>query len=319
MPIFKRREKRDRGYSFDGGKFKISQREAAGKFETLANEAGKKLSALDKTGLIPKEQQEKSQEGWNKLQKNIMDSDGNIKMAAAQREEQQNLGYTPSKDGGFDFSKPIDPSNMSKEDLMKLQESVGAKPDGNWGSGSQRALNLHYAHSGIEPPNAARLNSIFKEAGVVVKPKPDNYDTIGGKKPAYATDELSSGGDVSPRLIESVENSMLGIGIPGLRITAGNDAYHQGDRYSRPGKSAHSKGDALDFTTDNYDETLKKFEEAGYTYEKQQKYRKGKPVKGQYYHIWRSPKGVKPKHRILDEYAGKTANTTGGHFDWKVG
>ena len=311
MPILKRRNKRDRGYSIEDGSFKI-QDKARQAFNNASVEAQKNLDSLDKTGLIPKQTEDKAQKGWQEIQKNIMDSEGNIKMGQQQRTQ----GFTPTQDGGVDFSQPIDPSKMSKDQIKALQQQIGAKPDGAWGPGSQRALNKHYAFQGIEPPNASRLNSIFKDAGVVVKKKPDNYYDIEGKRPAHKTDELSSGGDVSDRLISSVENSMLGLEIPGLRITAGNDAYHQSDSYrgKRGRRSAHQRGDALDFTTSDVEGTRKRFLDAGYTFEKQRK-----PSGKGYYYIYRSPKGVKPKHRILDEYAGKTAKTTGGHFDWKVG
>lgn len=329
MALFRSKKKRDKAYSVTDGKFKINPRQSS-VLEASAQQANDSLSQAGLTNKDPKKDELKVKKGveqqqmgdnaaegkdptWGGVQKNIMDSDGNIKMLGAQREQQQNQGFTPTKEGGVDFTQPIDPSKMSKEQVMELQKQIGTKPDGAWGSGSQRALNLHYAFNGVEPPNAAKLTSIFKEAGAIVKPQPDGKDTIGGKKPSYATNEISSGGDVSPELISSVENSMLGLEIPGLRITAGNDAYHQGDRYSRPGKSAHAKGKALDFTTKDVEGTRKRFLDAGYTYEKQKKPR----GKG-YYHIYRSPKGVKPKHRILDEYAGTTANTTGGHFDWKV-
>ena len=306
MPLFKSRRKRNKGYSLEGGKFKINpSEEYKSKFEASAVQAQKKLDSLDKSGLISPKQEKDAEKGWQELQKNVMDSDGNIKMMDRNRSQE-----------GIDFSKPIDPSKMSKDQIMNLQREIGAKPDGAWGPASRRALNSHYAFKGIKPPNATRLEGILKDAGAVIKPKPDNYDTIGGEKPAYATNELSSGGDVSNRLIESVENSMIGLEIPGLRITAGNDAYHQGDRYNkgRVRNSAHKRGDALDFTTTDVKGTRQRFLDAGYTYEKQKK-----PSGKGYYHIYRSPKGVKPKHRILDEYAGKTAKTTGGHFDWKVG
>ena len=238
MPIYKRRERRNKGYSFDGGKVTLSQRQR-GALETSAAQANKKLSGtpVEKAGLIPGQTEEKAQKGWQDLQKNIMDADGNIKMAQQQRDQ----GFAQTQDGGIDFSQPIDPSRMSPDQVKALQQQVGAKPDGKWGPGSQNQLNKYYAFQGIEPPNAKELKGVLQELGAVIKKKPDNYDTIGGKKPSYATDELSSGGDVSPELIATIKDNMGALKIPGLRITAGNDAYHQGDRYSRPGKERIQK------------------------------------------------------------------------------
>lgn len=303
MPVsYRKKKRRDKGYSIQDGKFKLNQR-AAQAFEGAAVEAGKKLSGtpLEKTGLVNKKE-EKAQKGWEELSKNVMDSDGNIKMMDKNRAQ----GFTPTKDGGIDLTKTIDPSKMNKEQVMALQKQIGAKPDGAWGKGSQKALNNYYAFEGIEPPNAKRLESIVKDMGGIIKKKPDNYDTIKGKRPSYGTNELSSGGDVSPELIDVVQNVFPEFNIPGFRVTAGNDAYHQGDRYNkkRVRNSAHKVGKAMDFTTTDPNGFIDQLLEKGYT-----KHTSGKLT------WYKSPDGG---HRFLDEYSAATAKTTGKHFDLKV-
>lgn len=216
----------------------------------------------------------------------------------------RNAALPTTEGGDIDFSKGIDFANLDEKQTMALQKKIGATADGKWGPQSQQKLNQHYAFEGIEPPNAKKLGAVLKGMGAIIKDQPDNYDTIKGKKPSYATNELSSGGDVSPELVSAVEKVFPDLGIPNLRITAGNDAYHQGDRYSRPGKGAHSLGKAMDFTTSDPEAVRKTLLEKGYT-----KHTSGNLT------WYKSADGT---HRFLDEYAGKTKNTTGGHFDFKI-
>ena len=312
MALYKT-ERRKKNFSFDGGKLKLGETKSIGEFE---REYGPQPnpSALDKAGLTKKDpeadklKEDKYKEESGQKKPEMNEETGEIKMNGANQKE------GPKQDpNNIDFSQPIDIGSMDKEQIKTLQKKIGTGADGKWGPGSQNALNKYYAFQGIEPPNAKRLQGVLEEMGAVIKEKPDNYDTIGGKKPSYATNELSSGGDVAPVLIESIENYMKPLEIPGLRVTAGNDAYHQGDRYSRPGKGAHSKGKALDFTTDDPQAVRDALLKQGYKHIETK--RKDGSVKYSYYV---SPKGKDPKHRILDEYAHATKNTTGGHFDWKV-
>ena len=227
---------------------------------------------------------------------------------------QQTDTLSVGKDGKIDFAT-LNVDDLDTAGIKALQEKIGTAADGEWGPNSQRALNHHYAYSGIEPPNAKKLGSFIESIGGVIKGQPDAYDTIGGKKPAYATNELSSGGDVSPRLVESVTKQFPKLNIPGLRITAGNDAYHNSERYTKAGGNVksnrgHQAGLGIDFTTDDPEAVRKSLLANGYKYEEQ----KGKDGKVKYY-VYRSPDG---SHRILDEYAKPSATATGAHFDYQV-
>ena len=290
MPVgYNGAERRQKNFRFEGGSLLLGKEELEERVYGPRNEQKSKAQDTPAGQFVSKTQDKKSEEGWK-----LENEDGST----------TNVGSPNNQKGEIDFTQPIDVDSMDENQIKALQKKIGANPDGDWGPASQRALNLHYAFEGIEPPNAKRLGSILKDMGAVIKQQPDNKDTIGGKKPSYATNELSSGGDVSPELIESVDKDLRALNVPGLRITAGNDAYHQGDRYSRPGKSAHAKGKALDFTTDDPQAVRDAMLKAGY---------KKKVTKKYVYYV--SPDG---SHRVLDEYAKATKNTTGGHFDWKV-
>ena len=221
--------------------------------------------------------------------------------------ESKNKPLFDKQTGGVDYSQLGDPSQLGAKDIYALQEKIGAKPDGEWGPNSRRALNTHYATQGIEPPNAKNLQGVLEGMGAEIKLQPDNKDTIGGKKPAYKTNELSSGGDVSPLLVSTVEKVFPGLNIQGLRVTAGNDAYHQGDRYNkgRVRNSAHKDGKAMDFTTTDPEAVRKTLLSKGYT----------KHTNEDGYIWYKSPDGT---HRFLDEYARESAKSTGPHFDFKV-
>lgn len=216
-----------------------------------------------------------------------------------------------SPTGDIDFSKGFDFENMSESDTKALQKKIGASADGKWGPNSQSKLNKYYANEGINPPNAQKLEKVLKGMGAIIKAQPDNYYNIDGKRPAHKTNELSSGGDVSPELISSIETKLSKFKIPGLRITAGNDAYHQSDKYTggKPSKSAHAKGNAIDFTTDDPDGLWRDMKAEGWheTYS---------TISGNKIPVLVSPDG---KTRLLNEYAGKTAKTTGKHFDYSEG
>ena len=284
--VYKPKVKRERNYGFKDGKLKLGKEE-----QVYGPQNDPNASPIDKAGLVSPERKKEAQNKFD-------EETGEVTLAGPQNQpEQDPLDYN------------TDPK--ATQQFLKEKGYLKGAVDGKFGPGSQKALNDYYAFEGVEPPNAKKLQSILEGMGAVIKEKPDNYDTIGGKKPSYATNELSSGGDVSPELINSIETYMKPLQVPGLRITAGNDAYHQGDRYSRPGKSAHSKGKALDFTTEDpqavRDALIKNKYKKKITYKKD-----GKTPKYIYYV---APDG---SHRILDEYAVATKNTTGGHFDWKV-
>ena len=290
--IYKPKVKRDKGYGFKDGKLVLGKEEQVYGPQNDPS-LDPKASPVDKAGLVSDARKKEAERA-----KATMDEEtGEITLNPQNEPQQDPLDYSSDPKATQQFLK----------DKGYLKGSV----DGKFGPGSKKALNDYYAFEGVEPPNAKKLQGILEEMGAVIKEKPDNYDTIGGKKPSYATNELSSGGDVSPELIDSIETYMKPLEVPGLRITAGNDAYHQGDRYSNPGKSAHSKGKALDFTTD--DPQAVRDALISNKYKKRITYKEdGKTPKYIYYV---SPDG---SHRILDEYAVATKNTTGGHFDWKV-
>ena len=213
----------------------------------------------------------------------------------------------------FDFSQNVDPASMDKESVKALQEKIGAGADGHWGPNSESKLNKYYANEGIEPPNATKLQGVLEKSfpGIVIKGQPDNYYNIDGKRPAHKTNELSSGGDVSPQLISSIENKLAKFKIPGIRITAGNDAYHQSDKYTggKRSKSAHARGMAIDFTTDDPEGVWNEMVSGGWheTYS---------TIGGKKIPVLVSPDG---KTRLLNEYKGKTGKTTGKHYDYSEG
>lgn len=148
-------------------------------------------------------------------------------------------------------------------------------------------------------------NAVEKFGKIVGVPKPANAPTVptapAGPVSQGPTEqrlaqlnlkdrqETTGGGAVSNELLNLAENIQQA--IPGTRFTALNDKFHQ----AKLPNSKHTKGKALDFTTNPRPQNAE--EAAGI---KQQVYALG-------------------ANKVLDEYfADRNANTKGGHFHAEV-
>ncbi len=310
--LYRQSERRDKGYSLSGGQFKIVD----DKDEDYGPQPKPNASAAEKTGLV-KEDPAKQKE-WK-----IMSEDG--------KEESVPVG---PKEDPKEKANPLDFASDPKAAQQHLKDQgVDIAVDGKWGKGSMKALNDYYnANPDVEPQYATQLDSIFKDNDINQKSYvgKTNYH-IDGKPVDYKRGEVSSGGEVHPTLVKSVEDEFLPMkdAIPGLRITGGNDAYHHSDEYySRRVKkhrsrknskkfqdmsqkeaaawgrknlkpSGHTDGRSMDFASKDPEAARQSFLDNGF------KFVKGNP-----------PRYVKGNVTILDEYAGKTSGGSGGHFHW---
>ena len=308
MPTYKSNVTRDKGYSFKDGKF------------TLGNEVASESNAspIDKAGLVDPKREKKAQQGWK-----LENEDGTT------TEVQGPEGQAESS--------PLDYADdpMATQQFLKDQ-GVDIAVDGKWGPNSMKKLNDYYnANPDVEPPFATELDNVFNDLGIEQKSYvgKTNYH-INGKPVDYKRGEVSSGGEVSPVLVESVKEELPALkeAIPGLRITGGNDAYHHSDEYyarrtkrhrsrkndpkfkkmstieaAKWGRknlkpSGHTDGKSMDFATSDpaaarqamIDNGFKKVKSGGHIY-----YKKGNIT-------------------VIDEYAGKTSGGSGGHFHWGV-
>ncbi len=319
MPTYlKDKKKRDKGYSIEDGKFKIGEKkEVYGPQLPSEQVPSQKNTPLEKSGLVkPDPNKEKA---WK-----LENEDGSTTAVQGPQNKQEE-------------SNPLDYAADPKATQQYLKDKgVDIAVDGKWGPNSMNALNDYYnANPDEEPPYATKLDNTFKELGIDQKSYvgKTNYH-INGKPVDYKRGEVSSGGEVHPALVESVEEELPALkeGIPGLRITGGNDAYHHSDEYyARRTKrhrtrkndpkfkgmsqleaaewgrknlkaSGHTDGKSMDFATSDPEAAresflangFKKVKSGGHTY-----YKKGNIT-------------------VIDEYAGKTSGGSGGHFHWGV-
>ena len=329
-------KRRSRNFSFEGGKFKLGRED-----EKVEYGPQPEPSALEKSGFTNKDPQKDAQKldrnaKQEEMSANVaagkdanaptMDADGNIALNGANQAPGAQEEANP-----LDFaSDPLATQQFLKDQGVKIDV------DGKWGPGSQRALNDYYnANPDVEPPFATELDNTFKDLGINQKSYvgKTNYH-INGKPVDYKRGEVSSGGEVSPILVESVKNELPALkeGIPGLRITGGNDAYHHSDEYyarrtkkhrtrrndskfknmstleaAKWGRknlkpSGHTDGKSMDFATTDPDAARQSFIDNGF-----KKVKSGGHI---YY--------KKGNITIIDEYAGKTSGASGGHFHWGV-
>ena len=334
--LYKKKKPRDKGYSFEDGKLKLGGQDQS---------YGPQPSPVEKAGLVPKATKKRDE----LAQKPEMDPDtGEIKLNGA-NQPQQPAGAGPVNDKG-----QIDFSTDPKAAQQALIDEGYLKPggaDGKWGKGSTKALNDYYRDKGIVPPNAEKLDNVLKDLGVNVNsyaglsekelknhPRGNKSLTIDGKPVEFKTSEVSSGGEVSPGLVEAAEQVLPDLKDFGLKVTGGNDAYHLSDQYygrrmkndfkkggwkkkridkvkgytggtptveqlkkfkSIAGKSKHTTGKNMDFVVNDPAAAREKVIAQGF------ELHKGNP-----------PKYVNPKTgvTILDEYAGKTGGGTSPHF-----
>ena len=308
MALYKSNVKRDKGYSFKNGKF------------TLGNEVASESNAspVDKAGLVSPQREKKAQQGWK-----LENEDGTTTDV-----------YGPQNQAEHN---PLDYADDPKATQQYLKDQgVDIAVDGKWGPNSMKKLNDYYnANPDVEPPFATELDNTFNDLGIEQKSYvgKTNYH-INGKPVDYKRGEVSSGGEVSPVLVESVKTELPALkeAIPGLRITGGNDAYHHSDEYyarrtkrhrsrkndpkfkgmstleaAKWGRknlkpSGHTDGKSMDFATSDpaaarqamIDNGFKKVKSGGHIY-----YKKGNIT-------------------VIDEYAGKTSGGSGGHFHWGV-
>lgn len=162
----------------------------------------------------------------------------------------------------------------------------------------------------------------------------DNKDKIyhiDGKPVEYSSSEVSSGGKIDPNLTNVAKEVFPGLkGVPGMKVTGGNDAYHLSDEYYtkkwkkkqgiegdlskdqlssarayyKKNPSKHTNGRSMDFVVNNNPKTLKStrdhFLSLGLKYDKET---------GTY---------SNDKYKILDEYSHPSSGTTNPHFHVEV-
>ena len=199
-------------------------------------------AALEKyqKSIAPKEAPDAGERGQEE-EDGTEDVDGTVDPEQADTPSQGAVTVSEGAEPVFDFSQPIDPANMNEAQIKALQKKIGAGADGKWGPGSRAKLNNYYVTEGITPPNAAKLDEAMREIGIEPKSYAEGGNRAGqggqlyidGKPIKYNSSELSSGGEVSPQLIESLKETMPSLkeNIEGLRLIGGNDAYHLSDAY----------------------------------------------------------------------------------------
>jgi len=132
-----------------------------------------------------------------------------------------------------------------------------------------------------DTPNADFLRKIMEGLGIVEKLQGDN-----GLGVIQAGDQLSNGGDIKKDLaFASIDlfRSLVKTGVNDIIVTAGNDLYHK----TKGGGSLHRSGLAIDFTTSDQTQTVKKLNQY---------------VRGN------------DKFNYINEYVKRTENGTGDHF-----
>ena len=255
------------------------------------------------------------------------------------------------------------PENGRSENAHDIQEMLVKEgylkeggADGVWGKGSQKALEKYRAENGIDQKlYADDFESFLQEAGIsqnsystdegvaqnfrdvygrepslaeiATRKKQKTNLTKNGKKIEFTRGEASSGGDLSPALIETAKEVLPDLKELGVRVTGGNDAYHQSDQYyaarvknyktrkndpkfknmtemeaaawgrKNLGASKHADGNSMDFVVDDPAAARLQFIEKGAKYNEKR-------------HTYTFPDGTV----ILDEYATKTSGGTAPHF-----
>lgn len=244
MPIFKSKRKRDKGYSVKDGEFKIEPKnDYKSAFEASAKQANEKLSALQKTGLTNTDDAQK-QKQWEK----ITDQTGETYKMKQQED-------AAAADPNAKFQSPLTwPSHKDKEfkknkegvtELQTFLQGEGFKidADGAWGPATEKAYKDYKSKKSRELP---------KENAASVKENVKGLDNV-----LIKGNELDNGGGITPLLAERTNTIMSDlnehmIGNNKIRITAGNDKWHQ-DRYEKNGRySIHQEGNSLDFTPFKY-------------------------------------------------------------------
>ena len=262
----------------------------------------------------------------------------------------------------------FNPANGRSEDAHEIQEMLVEEgflkeggADGIWGKGSQRALDKYREKNGIEQSLYAdnfetflqeegiQQNSYSSDEGVRQnfvsvygrEPSPAELKlrkeqktnlTKNGKKIDFTRGEASSGGDLNPNLIASAKTLLPDMKDIGVRVTGGNDAYHQSDQYyaarvknhssrkndpkfknmstleaaawgrKRLPPSKHADGNSMDFVVEDPAAARLQFIEKGAKYNEKK-------------HTYTFPDGTV----ILDEYATKTSGGTAPHFHMAAG
>ena len=205
----------------------------------------------------------------------------------------------------------------------------GKGVDGQPGAKTRIAANKYYVRNGIVPPNAAALETVFSDNGIFQKSYVGTSykKNIDGQEVQPKTGEVSSGGEVTPSLVKLANDILPGLNdsISSLRLTGGNDLYHQSDAYleRRGGKrSDHEKGNAMDFTIDraknNSGQPALGPEEKEMEKQKTLDYFAGQPGAKVTYKMKNGKKviaSVKGKgFRLLNEYDFPTSAATAPHF-----
>ena len=256
-----------------------------------------KKSILETSEIIPRDKQEKSQKAFDKetqkqegpQNKATMDDDGNINMNGAHEE----------------------PNVTTQFDTWLRDEGIN-QSDYSTDEGIAQWLN----ERGVKNPTKKQIDDVRNQ-----KLK---YNNAG----EFTRGEASSGGDLSPELINTAKELFPSIKDLGLKVTGGNDAFHQSDQYfldrakskrylkHRPKgiqdgtwsrekvvkwarenlrPSDHADGNSMDFTVKDPEQARKKFVALGAKKEG---------------NTWVMPDGT----RIDDEYANPAGHASGPHF-----
>jgi len=238
MPVnYQAAPRRNKGFRFEGGKLLLGQEDE--NFGPQNDpDLDPKKSAIDKAGLVGKQQEKKAEEGWK-----LENEDGSTTDVGSPN--QVSPGDDTPQQGPVNESGQIDLSDpKAAQQALADAGYLSAKGvDGKWGKGSQKALNTYYRDNGIVPPVAQKLDQTFESLGLTPKSyakggnlagKGDKL-TIDGKPVNYQTSEVSSGGEVSPALVRFAETDLKGIvdavGAKDMRVIGGNDLYHLSDKY----------------------------------------------------------------------------------------
>ena len=170
-------------------------------------------------------------------------------MSATESKEEVDPSRFKVGDKEIDLSY-VNTSDLSGDEVKELQRKIGTKPDGDWGPASERALKKYQEEQGIKAKdNVGYLEEQAKALGIGVKSYGDKTQkwtsgqfageelTIDGKPIDKSRSELGSGGDLNPKFVQKVALPMMknlkDAGVPGLKMTGGNDAYHQSDQYMK--------------------------------------------------------------------------------------
>ena len=251
----------------------------------------------------------------------------------------------------IDLSYPINNDDMTVEQKKYIQTLIGVDPDGDFGDLSKAALAKYRKDHDI-PTNSRGedfTSMVLEKYGIQTKdystdegitrylarvrgiknPTQKQIDAVRKEKGNLTSNEFTSGGDVSKKLVDAAGKFLPGfaevMGGENITITGGKDAWHVKNRKS----SKHNKGTQMDMVVKGasggsfdgstkpsgapYFNAIKQLGKQGFkgptewSVDKVDK--NGKKYK-QWYSQWKHPNGTV----INDEYKYPHKSATGGHF-----